>query len=239
MVSVITSTIGRPELRACLESVRSQTFPVKHYVFVNGLKWHERASAILKDYPDVTAFYLPEETGAYGGVGPSMADVFAAAPFLTTADWILFLDDDNFFDLNHVESLLNFTKENRLEWAYSLRKLVDVSGNYICDDDWCSLGFWKTPGTTHLIDNSCYFVNRKLACRMSLAWTALPIVADRCFCVALMGSGARYGCTGLSTVNYRVGTGTAPADPSLYLALAARIRAEMPGGFPWRTPTVF
>lgn len=238
-VTVITSTIGRPELRQCIESVRQQGYPVRHMVYVNGPRFHESAREILKDYPDVHAIYLPEETGDYG-MGGSMADVFAAAPFLTRSDWIFYLDDDNFFEPNHVESLMRLAKDNDLKWAYSLRRLVAKDGNYICDDDWCSLGHWPVVGTdSHLVDNSCYAVSRALAQRMALAWTALPFVADRCFYMALQESGERFGCTGLSTVNYRTGTGTAADDPGLYLGLAKRIRSEMPDGFPWRNAAVF
>jgi glycosyltransferase involved in cell wall biosynthesis len=237
--TVITSSIGRPELKQCIESVRAQSVKVRHLVFVNGEKYHESARSILKDYPEVSAFYLPEETGDYG-MGGSMADVFAAGPFLTRSDWILFLDDDNFFKPDHVETLLTFAEQNNLAWAYSLRCLVDKSGAYICDDDWCSLGRWPIEGTTeHLVDNSCYLIRRNLACRMALAWTAAPFIADRCFCLSLMESGEKYGCTGLSTINYRIGTGTAQDSREYYLTLAESIKLRYPNGFPWRKPSVF
>ena len=208
-------------------------------VYVNGPQYHAAARAILRDYPDVTAFYLNDETGDYGS-GGSMADVFAGAPFLTRADWIFYLDDDNFFDSDHVASLMNLARENDLKWAYSLRRFVSQEGNAICDDDFRSLGHWPVVGTDgHLVDNSCYAVSRRLAQRMSLAWTAIPLVADRCFFMALERSGARYGCTGLSTVNYRIGTGSAQETPEHYLNLKDSVQGRYPGGFPWRKPRVF
>lgn len=242
--TVITSTIGRPELRQTIESVRAQTWPsVRHHVYVNGPKYHESARAILADYPGVTAFYMPEETGDYG-TGGSMADVFAAGAFLTRSDWIFYLDDDNFYEPDHIESVLSFAEREQLEWAYTLRKLVDKSGAYICDDDWVSLGRYKprngSEDGTRIIDNSCFAVTRKLAQRYALAWTALPIVADRCFQMALTENGHRHGCTGRSTVNYRLGTGTANATTEQVLATRALVDAERPaGGFPWRKEEVF
>ena len=131
MISVITSTIGRPELRQCIESTAKQTIKCTHYVFVNGPRFHASAKAILDDYPEVKAFYLPEETGDYG-VGPSMADVFAAGPFLTRSKWVCFLDDDNWFDETHVESLWLLASKHNLKWAFSLRKLVAPNGEFIC-----------------------------------------------------------------------------------------------------------
>ena len=35
-VAVVTSTIGRPELALAIKSVQNQTYPCKHYVFVDG-----------------------------------------------------------------------------------------------------------------------------------------------------------------------------------------------------------
>lgn len=238
--TVITSSIGRKELRQCIESVQAQTHPCEHYVFVNGPRWHESAQEILKDYPGVHAFYLPEETGETGG-GPSMADVFAGAPYLTRSEWIFFLNDDDFYDPNHVETLLSHIKSNNLKWAYSLRKFVNIDGEFICHDDWNSLGYWPCLGdlSSFLVDNSCYVVHRSLATRYGAAWTALPWISDRCFLMALKESKAPYGSTGLSTVNYRVGTGTAPADPRLYLQNVDLVKRCFPEGFPWRRPTVF
>lgn len=238
--AVITSTIGRPELRACIESVRQQAHKCDHYVFVNGARHWDKARAILSDFPGVHAFYIPDDTGDYGA-GGSMADVFAAAPFLTRADFVFYLDDDNFFDADHVASLLSLAAAHGLEWAYSLRRIVDKQGTPICDDDWCSLGHYSRPEIgPALVDNSCFAVSRRLAQRMALAWTAAPVVADRCFFMALKESGARAGCTGLSSVNYRIGTGTAQDGRDAYLRSAESVRSQMPaGGFPWRKAQVF
>lgn len=250
-VTVITSSIGRPELRQAIESVRSQSYTgvVRHHVYVNGPRFHEAARAILRDYPDVHAVYLPEETGDYGyGTKDeprgSMADVFAAAPYLTRSDWVFFLDDDNFYEPDHIESIMSFAQANELTWAYSLRRLVDHAGEYICDDDWCSLGaYLPRLGTegTRIIDNSCFAVSRRLAQLNALAWTALPIVADRCFQMALTEGKhrGRHGCTGRPTVNYRLGTGSANATREQVLEMAQAARADYPNGFPWRKPEIF
>lgn len=239
-IVVITSTIGRPELRRCIGSVEAQTYGVDHYVFVNGSRFHDAARATITAYPDVRAFYLPEETGDYG-MGGSMADVFAAAPFLTRADWVFYLDDDNWYEPNHVESVMTLAREHDLKWAYSLRRFVSKDGQAICDDDWSSLGHSACNGVgpQFLVDNSCYAVSRRLAQKMALAWTATPFFADRAYFLALKESGERAGCTGLSTVNYRIGTGTAKFTAEQLLASHASARTQYPEGFPWRKPQVF
>lgn len=240
-ITVITSTIGRPELRQCIESVKSQSVRCTHYVFVNGPEFHSKARAILKDYPDVHALYLQESTGDYG-MGPSMADVFAASPYLTRSKWILFLDDDNWYDKDHVQSLWVFANQNNLKWAYSLRKLMAPSGEFICNDNWDSLGHWSEEygraEDQFLVDNSCYFVDRQLAARMSAAWTAMAHYADRCFFIALKEAGEKSGCTGLYTVNYRTGSSNkTPADE--YLKADADLRKHFNDGYPWAKPRVF
>lgn len=238
--SVITSSIGRKELRQCIESVRAQNFPCKHYVYVNGERFHDSARETLKDFPDVTAIYLPEETGDYG-VGPSMADVFIAALYLTKAEWIFYLNDDDFYDSNHVSSVMAHAQTHDLKWVYTLRKFVDIDGNFICDDDWSSLGFWPCQGKADdfLVDNSCFAVTRELAIKASFAWRLVPYCADRAFLAALKQTGEKYGSTGLSTVNYRVGTGTAQFPREVYLQDSIMMREAYPAGFPWRKPSVF
>lgn len=239
-VAVITSSIGRKELRDCMESVRKQTHACKHFVYVNGPQWHDAARQTIKDFPEANAFYLTEETGD-GGLGPSCSHVFAAAPYLTTAEWIFYLNDDDFFDPNHVESIMKLVDEHNLKWAYSLRKFVDMNGNFICDDDWNSLGHWPCLGEPDqfLVDNSCFAVHRSLATRLGIAWTAMPFYSDRCFLMALKETKEPYGCNGLSTTNYRIGLGSAQGTPETYLQSAECVRKAFPDGFPWREPRVY
>lgn len=244
-VTVITSTIGRPELKQCIESVRAQSISVRHMVLVNGAKFHDDAKVVLESFPEVESHYLTDNTGDYGA-GPCMADCYAAGPFLTRSDWVCFLDDDNWFDPDHIESLLWLVEKYGLEWAYSLRRWVAMDGTPIGDDDWQSLGYWPNPlveqlpeDQVRLVDTSCFFVKRRLAQRMSLAWTAAPFYTDRGFLMALMKSGSRYGCTGLSSVNYRTGSGAAEISMADYTACAERAKGLFPDGFPWRKPMIF
>lgn len=239
-VTVITSTIGRPELRQCIESVRDQTYQVKHFVFVNGPKYRVDADKVLKDFPGVAAVYLPEETGTFCGQGPSCASVFSSAPLLTNSDWVFYLNDDDFYEPNHIESIMTMVMVHCLKWAYSLRRFVTKSGDVICDDDWSSLGHFPIEGTNqYLVDNSCFAVSRDLAIKYGLAWTIMPFFGDRCFLMALKDSGEKSGCTGLSTVNYRTGTGSAPDSPKLYLELSQNMKNKYTDGFPWRGPRIF
>ena len=215
--------------------------PAEHFVFVNGREFEKSAREILKEFPFVHAFYLPFGTGNYG-LGCSMADVFAASPYLTPSKWIAYLDDDNTFDCNHLESLQTMSDKNNLDWAYSLRRFIDKDGNHLCDDNWDSLGHFPCAfsDVEHIVDNSCYFVKREFAKKAALAWTALPYCADRCFFTALDHLNLRAGCTGISTVSYRVGGGVKmdPHDPKCDM-LTRAVLEKFHGGFPWRREHVF
>ncbi|QLB15731.1 hypothetical protein A6B39_09870 [Mannheimia granulomatis] len=49
-VAVITSTVGRIELERAIFSVQNQTYPCKHYIFVDGEKYHQQAADILNKF---------------------------------------------------------------------------------------------------------------------------------------------------------------------------------------------
>lgn len=240
-ITVVTSSIGRPELRACIESVQKQDYPlkVKHMVFVNGPPWHEKAKETLKDFPEVEAFYLREETGDVG-IGPGCGNVFAAGPWLTNSDLIFYLNDDDFYEPDHVSSMVKIMWENNLSWAYSLRRFVDKDGKPFCEDDFDSLGFWSCvySDSQFLVDNSCYAMRKDVAKRFGHCWS-VPAVGDRAVLRALKQAGLRAGCTGMSTVNYRVGGSAPPPDSDYYKINTEAIKARYPEEFPWRKKTVF
>jgi len=201
-VAVVTSTLGRSTLCKAIESVRSQSYEgkVRHYVFAHGWDYHVKVDILLEDYPYVAGVYLPNNNG---GDGFGMAPVFAMAPYVVNEDVIFYLDDDNWYEPDHIESLVSMIEEHNLSWAYSLRKIVDNEGNFICDDNCESLGIIRNSNQQHLVDNSCYVVRTDVARRHSHAWY-VPIVSDRSFQSELMRAGLSAGTTGKHSVNYRL-----------------------------------
>ena len=131
-VSIITSTVGRPELARCVESVRRQTYPnIQHLVVVDGPEHHAKANAILAPYPNLDVFYLPYATKQWG------AKINAAFPQLAKGDYLMFLDDDNTIEPDHVESLLRPIGEHA--WAYALRNIT-MNGMFVARDYCDALG---------------------------------------------------------------------------------------------------
>lgn len=199
-VAVVTSTLGRQTLRQTIESVRKQTRPAHHYVFAHGEECRLKVETIVEDYAYVTPVYLPCNNG---GNGFAMAPVFAMAPYVIKEDVICFLDDDNFYEPDHIESLVGMIEAHNLDWAYSLRKVVDNEGEFICDDNCESLGCVPNAAGHYLVDNSCYVVKADVARRHSHAWY-VPVISDRNFQAALMHAKHSTGTTGKHSVNYRI-----------------------------------
>ena len=101
-VAIVTSTIGRQELSRTIESVKNQTYPCKHYIFVDGEQFENKVREITAPYADLIITYLPMNTGANGWVNSSINTI---APYLIKEDIICYLDDDNWYEPNHIESI--------------------------------------------------------------------------------------------------------------------------------------
>lgn len=222
-VAVITATIGRTSLHRTIQSVQTQTYPCKHYIFVDGEQYHQAVKEIVKDYPNVIVIYLPMNTGA-GGMYNSYIN--AVAPFLVQEEIICYLDDDNWIDKHHVEYLVQDMVQYHTDYAYSLRYYVDDKGQMICEDNSESLGFWKAPkqfhhaitntqhignehtkvnttiGAEYLIDVSCFAFRKSLARELAIVWTYQGMDNDQRITHYLRMSGYAGICTGKRTLYY-------------------------------------
>lgn len=221
-VAVITSTIGRPELERAILSVQAQTYPTKHYVFVDGTQYHCAAQAILSRYPDVIPIYLPMNTGADGW---SNSSINAIAPFLIKEEIICYLDDDNWYTPNHIEKGVQVLVTHQADYAYSLRNFYDLQGNFICVDTIESIGEYtkgyQDPFNIYItdhkrdtsfliqlrhntrdhIDTNCYFFKTEVARNFSTVWHSNKY-NDRAVSVALKNSTLKGICTKTISVNY-------------------------------------
>lgn len=169
-VAVVTPTIGTPYLRQCVQSVDEQTYDnLTHYIFLDGEKeygnkiWHQ-----LDGASRCKTIRLEENIGK-GWYGHR---VYAACSFLVNADIICYLDEDNWFEKDHVEKLVTTITEQNLDWAFSLRKIYDKEGNYLCEDNCESLGKWPIyfSDDQYHIDTSSFAVKQTTAINIGHAW---------------------------------------------------------------------
>lgn len=236
-VAVITSSIGRPELTRTVQSVASQTYPARHYVFVNGPQFHDAGHRILDHRSKVLTTYLPMATGVKGVGG--CEPIYASAGFLLSEDIICICNDDDYFESNHIETLVNHMVKNKLDWAHSLRKIVDDDDQLICEDNCESLGSWPVycDDKSYLVDCSSYAVARPLWRHVAPSWYVNPI-GDRSFLHALKLACHAYGHTGLSTVHYRLHRDSL-VKPEFFKNGNEVMLKKYPGGFPWRSPGTY
>jgi len=231
-VIIITPTTGDKTLEKCVSSVNCQTYPnLVHLVVADGPQFVLNTKIIIEDASKVKFLPLVENTGANGYNGHR---IYAAAGHLVNQDYIIYLDQDNWFDDNHVETMLKTIEENNLDWCYSLRKICDKEGNYLFNDDCESLGKWAAyinPNVYH-IDTNCYCIKREIAINLSSVWHR-GWDADRMFYRTLNHYFPKYDTTGKYTVNYRLG-GNESSVTKEFFDRGNDIMAKKYQSFPWR-----
>lgn len=197
-VMVITPTTGKETLKDAVNSVIDQTIPTEHMLVADGL---EAAKNNPYFYSSSQRIILPENVGANNWYGHR---VYAAMPLMVNADYILFLDEDNWFEPNHVETMINKIKSKDLMWSYSLRRICNESAQYVLDDDCESLGRFPTfyDHLLNFVDTNCYCFKREYLVNIAHAFYG-QWGADRQFYKAAASALPAFGCTGEATVNYR------------------------------------
>ncbi|NDB61555.1 glycosyltransferase family 2 protein, partial [bacterium] len=210
-VTVVTPTICSEKLMDCLESVEKQTYKnVKHLIVVDGREHSKylghRIGLPPKDH--VKFIVLPENTGKTGGEFYGHR-IYAGIPHLLNSDYILFLDEDNWYEPNHVETLVQTAESKNLDFSFSLRKIFSPEGKYITDDNCESLGKWpifmsrRSPhGEQFLIDTSSFCFKREFIQKTCHYWHA-GWGGDRQYLYAVKQH-AKYDTNGKHTLCYRL-----------------------------------
>ena len=196
---VITPTTGKHTLKKAIESVQNQTIKTEHLVVLDGWDAWNTVRNTSYNY-SCKWMMLPENVGGNGWYGHR---VYAAMPLMVNADYILFLDEDNWFEPNHVETMINKIKSKDLMWAYSLRKIYDERGQYVCDDDCEALGRYPAfyDHLLNFVDTNCYCFKRDYLVNVAHNFYG-QWGADRKFYKAAASALPSFGCTGEATVNY-------------------------------------
>ena len=244
-VSVITATTGNARLADCIESVRNQTYKnIEHVVVVDGRSRWESVSEILDalEFPNGSnehVIVLPHPTGLNRFNGHR---IYGGFSFLASGDYIAWLDDDNEFTPSHIESLVRITEEKKLDWAYSLRQIVDSEGKFICNDDCENLGKYKSVINDHFVDVSCFFVRRELAVNIAPVWyrQARPpqgvMEVDRALTAVLMHeqNKLKFDTNNDYTVKYRVGSTGISVQADFFINGNAEMLKRYAGKLPWK-----
>ena len=229
-VAVVTPTIASDLLEQCVSSVDNQTYKdLTHYIFIDGCQYEPKAREILVGSSKTRMIELEENVGK-GWYGHR---VYAACSFLVNADIICYLDEDNWYEPNHVEELVKAIQTGA-QWAYSLRKIYDKHGNYICDDNCESLGKWPIyfNNDAYHIDTSSFAVRRDVAVNIGHAWYG-QWGADRQFFSNLKKFFPNFECTGEHSLCYRLDGNANSVTKDFFEDGNKYTEEKYQGNYPW------
>lgn len=238
LVTIITPTTGSDQLNDVLRSIDRQTYKnIQHLVVVDGVnEYGVKVTKLMEGSTRSTAFALPHNTGydQYNG-----HRIYAAMTFIAEGSYLCFLDQDNWYEDTHIESLVNVIKKGN-DWSYSLRKIVDQDGKYICNDDCESLGRWSSVLGDHFVDVNCYMIPKIAGIGFAPYWyrrarhpDEQPEV-DRILSQFMMNNFAKFDTNGQYSVNYRVASRADSVQKEFFMAGNDKMRDVMKGEFPWR-----
>jgi hypothetical protein len=198
----------------------------EHWIVVDGIAYAQRVASMIEAHPyKQKLIVLPENTGTptTGFNGLPYTGFFngyrinAAIPLLTNADYVMFLDEDNWFEPNHIKHMVGLVEGMGYDWAYSRRRIVDKEGNFLFTDDCDSLGeipsYHKESGC--FVDTNCYIFKN---CVLSqIAHVMFDLVktydGDKNLYKEASRRYPNFGGTGFYSVNYRM---TRPNQEEFY-----------------------
>jgi len=210
-VTVITPTIGKKQLAQACESVANQTYSnIHHLLVVDGSEyWNKTIGniALDKEKSNLSVTVTPNNTGQGGFYGHR---IYAAYPHLINTDYIAFLDEDNWWEPNHIESLMDLIDRKGFDWAYSLRN-VYIEDTFHAKDCCESTGKYPiyisldTKSPAHLVDTSSYIFRTDWLIMVCNHWHS-GWGGDRRFYEIITQNfkHTNFGTTGLHTLNYRL-----------------------------------
>jgi glycosyltransferase involved in cell wall biosynthesis len=239
LVTIVTPTTGNPLLGRAIDSVLEQTYkPIEYIIVIDGWKNEAAAREIIGNAHRMChVMVLPFPTGISGFNGHK---IYGAMNFIARGNYMCYLDEDNYYDPNHIESLVNVLKPEH-KWAYSLRKIVDAESNIICNDDCESLGPWTNILNDNLVDVGCYMLGKQAALETAPIWYRRarhpddqPEV-DRALYQTLY---SLYGENAVAsnkqyTLNYTAGNTVNSVKPEFFIDGNAKMQELVPG-YPWR-----
>jgi hypothetical protein len=160
--------------------------------------------------------------------------VYAAFSYLVNADAIVFLDEDNWFEPDHIEKLVNVINNRLWDWSFSFRKIYDKAGNYLLDDNCESLGIYPVyfNKDVYHVDTSSYMVRREVAVSVAGGWYG-QWGADRQYYQLLAEHFPDAGPSGAHSLCYRLDGNPNSVTKEFFEKGNAENLAKYSGKLPW------
>jgi glycosyltransferase involved in cell wall biosynthesis len=140
---------------------------------IDGPDYFSKAIRLVSPSDKVQVTATPENTGGAGFYGHR---IYSAYPHLLSSDYIFFLDEDNWFQPDHVKTLVQTIEEQNLDFAYSLRSVHNPDRSFAVDDNCEALGKWPIyftndkPEKHYLVDTSSYAFRREFLIQVCQLW---------------------------------------------------------------------
>lgn len=240
LVTVVTPTIGTKYLKQNIESIQNQTYKdIQHLIFIDGRENLDKVSKIIKEMgklkDNVDIIPLPYSVGNERWNGHRM---YAASIYLCKGELISFLDEDNWFDTDHIESMVNACDANH--WSFSRRKIVDSDGSYVCNDDCESLGDYPSiiNDKDFFVDLNCFMIRKSVGLQVSqylhrkFREPGQPEV-DRVLTSILRNNSLQYKCNNKYSVNYRAGNTENSVTKQFFINGNKIMLEKYNGKLPW------
>ena len=208
-VAVVTPYFDVPIewLEKCHASVKAQTYPAEHFLVADGTPM-ERAQEL-----DAQHITLSTTHHDYGDTPRSIASLSAASQGF---DAIAYLDADNWFLENHIETLVNAHMKTGAAICASRRALYSLKEELI--------GYCENSDGHTFSDTNCMFVTKE-AFDVLPTWAMMDqwahAIGDRVFWHQLLSKGYTAARTELYTSAYRT------SFQGLYEALGQPIPEEL------------
>jgi glycosyltransferase involved in cell wall biosynthesis len=227
----VTVTNGkRPlELSNCIASIKAQTYLCTHYVLVDNN--FALSTEIKRIHYDIQVCHWDGKIGGDGWLGQRW---YAAAPQLITEDVTFFCNDDDWYEDNHVQTIMEKIKEG-YDWAYSFRKVCDSEGNFLFLDNCEALGevspVWVDPNH-HFVDWCMWGMKTECLKQISPVLNNKDIAVDRYFYAAAKQVFPNFAPTLKHTFNFRLGGGCGVQKEFFELGNAEMLKRHN-GVLPW------
>lgn len=239
-VTVITPTIGSSKLADAVSSVCNQTYKnVEHLLVVDGEQYKDAVYDIALEAKSnlPTVQILPYNTGKTGGNFYGHR-IYAGIPHLVNSDYIFFLDEDNWYDPDHVKSLVEVLDRGN-NFVHSLRKIYNPDKSFVCDDNCEALGKWpiyfshKDP--QYLVDTSSFAFERKFLQQTCHLWHS-GWGGDRRYLYSVMQQ-AKWDSSNKHTLCYRLDGNPGSVTADFFIKGNEEQMKHYNGELPWLTKT--
>lgn len=190
-IAVITPYCGEPNdwLAECHESVKCQTHPATHILVADG-----QPKDLVSSF-DAQHIILPITHRDYGDTPRALGSLSAARQGF---DAVAYLDADNWYADNHIETLVGLLAETSADVCTSKRSLHRLDGTL--------LGLCHNSDGQTYSDTSCMMLT-KAAFHLLPYWALMPEwrhpIGDRVMWHKVKAAGCQTTNTGLATVAYR------------------------------------